>query len=100
VSSVASFSPLFLILWILSSIRQAMFSTAEPRAKMLDGLSAESPYAAFFCSRRSRTELVTSMILSDVGFILNCFTAKFIFCGIKCIPTLRDTQVANEIIFA
>ena len=97
-SSVASLSPLFLIRISLSSMRQAMFSTAEPRAKMFDGLSAESPYAAFFCSSRSRTELVTSMILSDVGFILNCFTAKLIFCGVKCIPTFRDTQVAKEII--
>ena len=87
VSSVASLSPLFLIRISLSSIRQAMFSTADPRAKMLDGLSAESPYAAFFSNRRSRTELVTSMIRSDVGFILNCFTAKLVFRGIKCIPT-------------
>lgn len=68
-SSVASFSPLFLMRINLSSIRQAMLSTAEPRAKMFDGLSAESPYAAFFSRRRSLTSFAVFIILAADLFI-------------------------------
>jgi len=69
VSSVSSLNPLFLILINLSSILHAMFSVAEPLAKMFAGFSAESPYALFFCSSKSRTAFASSTICSAVVFI-------------------------------
>jgi len=65
VSSVSPVIPLFLILINLSSIRQARFSTAEPLANILAGFRAESPYAAFFSSNKSRTPFAISLIFSD-----------------------------------
>lgn len=64
VSSVSPVMPRFLIRISLSSMRQARFSTAEPLAKILAGLSAESPYALFFSSNKSRTPFAISFILS------------------------------------
>ena len=70
VSSVESLIPLFLIRISLSSIRQQMFSTAEPFAKILDGSSAESPYASFFSNNKSLTAFAVLNILMAESFIV------------------------------
>ena len=65
-----SLIPLFLIRISLSSIRQQMFSTAEPFAKILDGSSAESPYASFFSNNKSLTAFAVLRILMAESFIV------------------------------
>lgn len=70
VSSVESLIPLFLIRISLSSIRQQMFSTAEPLAKILEGSSAESPYALFFSNNKSLTAFA----------VLRIFVAELFIC--------------------
>ena len=65
-----SLIPLFLIRISLSSIRQQMFSTAEPFAKILDGSSAESPYASFFSNNKSLTAFAVLKILMAESFIV------------------------------
>lgn len=73
VSSVESLIPLFLIRISLSSIRQQMFSTAEPLAKILEGSSAESPYALFFSNNKSLTAFAVLRILMAESFICLVF---------------------------
>ena len=47
-----------------------MFSTAEPFAKILEGSSAESPYALFFSNNKSLTAFAVLKILMAESFIV------------------------------
>ena len=47
-----------------------MFSTAEPFAKILEGSSAESPYASFFSNNKSLTAFAVLNILMAESFIV------------------------------
>jgi|Laugresu1bdmlbsd_1035121.scaffolds.fasta_scaffold00018_53 hypothetical protein len=84
VSTVSTLSPLFLIRISLSSIREQRLSTAEPLANTLAGLSALSPYEAFFLSRSSFTRSASCVILSlefIVVFVVIVFFTYHIYPG-------------------